>query len=910
MDSDDSYETTSEVSPDRETRFSSSSSHESVNRNSTEIRDLYLSVFSGAEPSAPSLKNQLDALRAKVREQTTKIQTLECERTKLLEQKIQLYHSLEKKECELVDFMQSYEQKAKDIAQYMQKVQGLLAQLTDFFPEHFEENPIEFEVDKSFAGGEVTSEQMDSKPHKPNGTSASECKLRGERGRDILRALTASVAAASASNRQSTMNRSSEHKSSVEQVKNISEYSKINGHTTTDKECCNISALDGDAVSGFSEPRELPPHLPPFCWSAEQVLIWLSEYACLPSGCLEAAKQCHLDGKQLTTLSEFEAPKLLRLTDAGLRRKLHLALEDLRVHGSPGVSRFPGPSHIRPEWVCNTWLRCHIGLTHLAPFFAIRRVDGRVLASLAVCGMSKQSNQKHLTKGNTEVRLISSPRGPFGGDGSLPSLGPTNMSGEYGRGASRKEFCRILLGVNFDKSSEKVQSEGLSGADLPPAAKNLLGKNEVRSLRAGLELLRRFNFDIELLERTRECENRLDSLLLWTNENIAKWLDTIGLRAYTHGISNTGLHGAYMVLDPTFSVNRLVKQLRLPQTMVSNYNLDARLQEILKPARLLEGVVSKPRSLFRRRSASRPTHPSIMQRSATSISNLELCESASPGSGDPLSELARSTDHSNIKVPAKSELLILSRKTSWLSKNKCVQTGSVEISRKQWTNSLKKLPVPDVNEKQMALNNVPDSGLHNRRIARLFQLNRSVAIEPSMEKNPSIAIRLTNNSATNTSFEEEDRSATLVRRTSTSSSADVIRSPRPKKNHGSKSPSPTNQPGVVKASDALMIDPFDQSVGQVRARILLFQATQTSNLDSLVRSPNSKTHTPTPTNPSMLPVPEQHQQHIVQSELDTTLAPSMRQIEQPTIESQASSKISSLSRSSYDETCVLSNRLS
>ncbi|KER18487.1 hypothetical protein T265_12258 [Opisthorchis viverrini] len=115
---------------------------------------------------------------------------------------------------------------------------------------------------------------------------------------------------------------------------------------------------------------------------------------------------------------------------------------------------------------------------------------------------------------------------------------------------------------------------------------------------------------------------------------------------------------------------------------------------------------------------------------------------------------------------------------------------------------------------------------------------------------------------------------------------------------------------VKKASDALMIDPFDQSVGQVRARILLFQTTQTSNSDSLVRSPTSKTHTSTRTNRSMLPGPQQHQQHVVHSELDTALAPSTNQIGQPSLESQASSTVSSLSRSSYEETCVLSNRLS
>lgn len=55
-------------------------------------------------------------------EQTIQIQSLKEERIKYLEQITQLYTALEKRESELVEFIQSYEQKANDVAQYMQEV--------------------------------------------------------------------------------------------------------------------------------------------------------------------------------------------------------------------------------------------------------------------------------------------------------------------------------------------------------------------------------------------------------------------------------------------------------------------------------------------------------------------------------------------------------------------------------------------------------------------------------------------------------------------------------------------------------------------------------------------------------------------------------------------------------------------
>ncbi|VEL42816.1 unnamed protein product, partial [Protopolystoma xenopodis] len=75
-------------------------------------------------------------------------------------------------------------------------------------------------------------------------------------------------------------------------------------------------------------------------------------------------------------------PNPCHLSDLGLRRKFRLALEDLRVHGSPGLPHSPGPGRLSVDWICHVWLTRHLGLAHLAPMFAMRRVDGRLLSSL------------------------------------------------------------------------------------------------------------------------------------------------------------------------------------------------------------------------------------------------------------------------------------------------------------------------------------------------------------------------------------------------------------------------------------------------------------------------------------------------------------------------------------------------
>ena len=63
------------------------------------------------------------------------------------------------------------------------------------------------------------------------------------------------------------------------------------------------------------------------------------------------------------------------------------------------------------------------------------------------------------------------------------------------------------------------------------------------------------------------------------------------LQDFVQGIEGSGLHGAYMVLDPSFDVMRLMKHLHIPSTVATAFKLDEKLQALLKPARLVYLVV-------------------------------------------------------------------------------------------------------------------------------------------------------------------------------------------------------------------------------------------------------------------------------------------------------------------------------
>ncbi|KAA3677627.1 uncharacterized protein DEA37_0008400 [Paragonimus westermani] len=833
MDSDDSYESMSEVFREADTELSSSSassSQTSVNRNSSEIRELYASTFSGPEPNSSTTDGQIGSLTAKIKEQTTQIHQLKEERIGFLEQITRLYTSLEEKESELVEFMQSYEQKANDVAVYMQEVQGLLLQLATLFPD-------QLELPSSTSLDQPHDKPAQVEPHDSHKTMCSGNRLqstnsfqlsepetqkfRDQRGRALLYALSASVATASARNKEATLPRTTEQSNGSHSTTTKS------GHidTSTVNQKQTPSSLDLLQSAMFysptqndeaDEPSSTVCHLPPFCWSPDHVLYWLREYACLPGGCLDAAKRLGLDGKQLTSLSGHKADKLLLLSDEGLQRKFQLALEDLRVHGSPGLSRCPGPSHIHPRWICEVWLRRYLGLTQLIPAFAVRRIDGRLLASLAI-----QKTVRHKSQ-HGRAQLISGPCGntvqadpthdspnkPYfmnGANGHETGTAKDNIRGTgRWRGVRRKELCRILLGLGRDTSVGTANA----GGDLERAQK--------------------------------ECETTDANLLIWTNERVAVWLKSLGLQDFTRGIDGTGLHGAYMVLDPTFDVYRLMKHLHLPANIAAAHKLDEHLQALLKPARQLVGLTSKQPGLFRHRSMSRSKRPTVMQRSITSSNAIH----SSAVANQPPPQMSN------------NDLRVVSSNGPKFARNPAIsarldklKVAPSDISRPvngspsptSLPDSPRKTPLINLSKRDKRKAVTVSGDLTAGRFARVFTRNRPLV--PAPHTQPFSLITKANAPVScvgHTCEDSDDQSATLGRNPSIHTTTGTVRFPFAVRSVKQNSPSPKHS-GVVMASpvrggvpssEAPLVDPFCPETARGRLRIMLGQLPRAVNAGS------------------------------------------------------------------------------
>ncbi|KAG5275200.1 hypothetical protein AALO_G00144700 [Alosa alosa] len=85
------------------------------------------------------------------------------------------------------------------------------------------------------------------------------------------------------------------------------------------------------------------------------------------------------------------------------------------------------------------------------------------------------------------------------------------------------------------------------------------------SLQYGIMCLKRLNYDRKELERRREeCQHDIRDTLVWTNEQVVQWVQTIGLKEYSGNLSESGVHGALIALDETFDYSSLALILQIP----------------------------------------------------------------------------------------------------------------------------------------------------------------------------------------------------------------------------------------------------------------------------------------------------------------------------------------------------------
>lgn len=53
-------------------------------------------------------------------------------------------------------------------------------------------------------------------------------------------------------------------------------------------------------------------------------------------------------------------------------------------------------------------------------------------------------------------------------------------------------------------------------------------------------------------------------VLVWTNEQVIHWVQSIGLREYSGNMLESGVHGALLSLDETFDYSSLALILQIP----------------------------------------------------------------------------------------------------------------------------------------------------------------------------------------------------------------------------------------------------------------------------------------------------------------------------------------------------------
>jgi hypothetical protein len=108
------------------------------------------------------------------------------------------------------------------------------------------------------------------------------------------------------------------------------------------------------------------------------------------------------------------------------------------------------------------------------------------------------------------------------------------------------------------------------------------------SILHAIELLRRIDFNKEKLYHRRNLSEEKDTdLIVWTNERLMKWTRSIDLGEYCENLVESGVHGALMVLEPSFNADTLASVLGIPpsKTYIRRH-LATELDTILKPARV------------------------------------------------------------------------------------------------------------------------------------------------------------------------------------------------------------------------------------------------------------------------------------------------------------------------------------
>uniref|UniRef100_H2YB28 SAM domain-containing protein n=1 Tax=Ciona savignyi TaxID=51511 RepID=H2YB28_CIOSA len=102
----------------------------------------------------------------------------------------------------------------------------------------------------------------------------------------------------------------------------------------------------------------------------------------------------------------------------------------------------------------------------------------------------------------------------------------------------------------------------------------------------GIELLRMLSFNTQRLDERRQmCQSCDADLLVWNNARLVQWAKSIDLKEYSSNLRDSGVHGALIVFDTTFTSDDMANALGIPVNKATvRRHLASEFDSLVKPA--------------------------------------------------------------------------------------------------------------------------------------------------------------------------------------------------------------------------------------------------------------------------------------------------------------------------------------